>query len=430
MAVTPLFRFSWIDPPDGMRAEELRATCTRLEIELDGERPTLLEDVKTGSSRHSILVPLYSLAEWLAYTWWQFFQVGRDDGLLERSEHDGRLPGRINMRSIGDGYVWPNLSISRDGNRMRIAWKADPSSHAGSDLRYLSSGVAFIERRDFLAAATDVIQAVITRLEEQGVTGTNLHDEWNALRSLDADEVEFCEACGRLGLDPFSEGLEFSEKIERAFNALEPGIFSELLDAASASAVDEDVQWIKEIESAATTRLARSTHRTALSLALAPHDWNHLSSSSDRPYEVGYRQAQSVRNALGIQPTDPLVTNLLPVEVETRIIADQALMGFSTTSGDHERSYLVASWQPSPTSRRFLQARSVWHLGCVPNQRGFLLTASSSHLQKASRAFAAELLAPAAGIAQLLESGRRSPAIADHFEVSDYVVLHQIDNQL
>jgi hypothetical protein len=65
----------------------------------------------------------------------------------------------------------------------------------------------------------------------------------------------------------------------------------------------------------------------------------------------------------------------------------------------------------------------------------FLLTGGSSRQQQAGRAFAAELLAPAAGIAAIVSdplhvSDDELTYAADHFDVSELVIKHQVDNQL
>jgi len=64
-----------------------------------------------------------------------------------------------------------------------------------------------------------------------------------------------------------------------------------------------------------------------------------------------------------------------------------------------------------------------------------LLSAASSYHERVARAFAAELLAPAAGIRTILDlAGREDDvaleAAAQHFTVSPFVVRHQYDNQL
>jgi hypothetical protein len=68
--------------------------------------------------------------------------------------------------------------------------------------------------------------------------------------------------------------------------------------------------------------------------------------------------------------------------------------------------------------------------------QGFLLTRARTGRQRAGRAFAAGLLAPAAGVETLLD---RDPGLAeaedyhrlaDHYLVSATVIDHQVDNQL
>ena len=64
----------------------------------------------------------------------------------------------------------------------------------------------------------------------------------------------------------------------------------------------------------------------------------------------------------------------------------------------------------------------------------FLLTTAQSFGQQSGRAFAAELLAPADGIRQLLGGETPWPEdigkIATHYNVSEYIINHQIDNQI
>lgn len=60
-------RYVWA--MQGVRAPELRSTWARLKAWLDDTCITLAEDVSTGSVRRSISVPLYPLAEWIAFNW-------------------------------------------------------------------------------------------------------------------------------------------------------------------------------------------------------------------------------------------------------------------------------------------------------------------------------------------------------------------------
>ncbi len=72
------FRFDWEPVIEAVRAPELRSTWARLEAWVGDTCITLVEDVSTGSIRRSISVPLYPLAEWMAFNWWSIAADGRE----------------------------------------------------------------------------------------------------------------------------------------------------------------------------------------------------------------------------------------------------------------------------------------------------------------------------------------------------------------
>jgi Zn-dependent peptidase ImmA (M78 family) len=86
-------------------------------------------------------------------------------------------------------------------------------------------------------------------------------------------------------------------------------------------------------------------------------------------------------------------------------------------------------------AKRFGQARALGRILARPDQHQFILSAAHSRDEHVARAFAAELLAPAAGIRQTLKSIDRDDdsaleAVAERFRVSPLVVRHQYDNQI
>jgi Zn-dependent peptidase ImmA (M78 family) len=86
-------------------------------------------------------------------------------------------------------------------------------------------------------------------------------------------------------------------------------------------------------------------------------------------------------------------------------------------------------------AQRFTVARALWSLLYAPD-RPYLVTAGQAWRQKVERAFAAELLAPAEGLAEVLggELGLISmeelEEAEQHFNVSSLVIQNQIENQL
>ena len=70
-----------------------------------------------------------------------------------------------------------------------------------------------------------------------------------------------------------------------------------------------------------------------------------------------------------------------------------------------------------------------------PEQRSFILSAARGHDERVANAFAAELLAPAEGIREMLtvlgkQDDSTLEAVARRFRVSPLLVRHQFDNQL
>jgi Zn-dependent peptidase ImmA (M78 family) len=77
----------------------------------------------------------------------------------------------------------------------------------------------------------------------------------------------------------------------------------------------------------------------------------------------------------------------------------------------------------------------MWHI-IWGESRDFLVTSAYTDKQKIERAFAAELLAPAAGVAERISAYPSTDDLdeieetADHFRVSPMIIEHQIRNQL
>jgi len=428
----PLFQFDWIAPPDDMRSDELRATCANLVITVNGECPTLIADTKTNTARRSIQVPMYSIAEWIAFTWWQFHQVKsseRNHSSFLFDSSSGRHLNRTNMRTIGDGYIWPNLSFALSGGLVEVQWSAQRAEDARSDIRYLSSGTEYLPLEVFEEALAALVEAVLTRLDEQGLTATMLHDEWRALRQLDRDEVAFCLACGRLGIDPFSEGADLAGDIEQAFERLEPALLDEFLNAAHPQALLEDLTWVERAGEAADLLLQQEEQRGIDHRLYGLHAQWQLLGSKVRPFEIGYQQARAVRSALQLEPRDCISQSQLPVQSGPQPVSSRngEFLGLSALAPDRMRVAVISGWPQSETSQRFLQARALWHPIFAGERGHLLLTSSASPTQQITRAFAAELLAPADGIKEML-SGAPASMVADHFGVSELLIDHQIEN--
>jgi Zn-dependent peptidase ImmA (M78 family) len=118
----------------------------------------------------------------------------------------------------------------------------------------------------------------------------------------------------------------------------------------------------------------------------------------------------------------------------TRADADPSVQALGRGAAQRYPLVVIGRSRP-PTASRFTLSRALWH--CIwDDSPTFMVTSAHTYPQRVERAFAAELLAPADGIASLLESPPdvatqdELEQIAKHFRVSSLVIDHQVRNRL
>lgn len=439
--------FEW-ESGEPVRAPELAATWARLEIWVGSECITQVEDIDSGSVRRSVYGSLYPLAEWIAYNWWQLRADTRPASLQPRLWTYSALRGgrtslnrwlnHHNLRAVGEGFSWPDLTILPEGRYSRLVWRADASDEAEArrPVRFIRTGEAWVETEALEASLAHLTDSVITRLSEQGITGTALSKEWEVLRHSDAEEVEFCLAAARLGLDPYSQALEIQDFILQASEQLDGDVLLDFFSAVDPQRIDDGLRWV-----AATLRDIRDLPagnggvtelRSAVSRA---REVGSLDEGSHRPWQAGYRQARQVRQLLQLPPRAPFeFADLMLVRASDS--HDKRLQAAGGVS--QQRSNVLVLGRPTlgKQTKHFMQARALWHFLYDPAPGSFLVTAAHTDRQKVERAFAAELLAPAEGIAELLDldvgqfASDELDAVAEGFGVSSQLIRHQVDNQI
>jgi len=415
---------------------ELAATWARYQLWIAGNCVT---QVETGDAtfRRSVYGSLYPLAEWIASNWWLLTTSIRPSAIEPgywtwpnvRSQHWLR---HHNMRGAGDGMAWPNLTLVPEGPVTSVHWFADHDGVAGP-VRFMSAGGAFVNSEDAATGLAKLVEQVLERLAEEGLPKTRLAEDWAALAHLDDEEKAFCAAAARLGLDPFSLGDRLATEIIDVANGLPDELGADFFDNADAKALAKAVEWTRRASSVATRASVKAkSDLTSLSVAVAP-EIAAAKDYTDRAWEVGYIMARRVRRALGVQHTRPF--DVSPWLAMGEVSVDSGgIQGIGIV--DNSRCGLVmGSPRLSRQSRFFAKARALGRALVRPGQRSFLLSAARSHDERVAGAFAAELLAPAAGIHEFLDQlGRQDDvaleAVAGRFGVSPLVVRHQYDNQL
>ncbi|WP_267246278.1 ImmA/IrrE family metallo-endopeptidase [Streptomyces sp. PR69] len=431
------FKISWEwESAPGVRLPEHKATWARIEIRAGQDFITLVEDLDSGSSRRSIYAPLYPLAEWIAFNWWKLLFNSR----LSRPELVSRFDRarltdpellRNNFRRIGDGFAWPDLAFIPAGEQTTISWRPYSSPVANWRIRYIGHGDATVASTELQVELSRIVNSVISRLDECGLGATSLHKEWAAVTGADVDEAQYCRTAARLGLDPYSEAHEFENEIISASQNLTPDLFGDFVDAVSPAKIQESQGWVSQ--AAAKVEGITAPRRNLLTEEMRAVLSKYRSGPSTRPWETGWEQAKIARQIAQVPSAErfqlgEFVSTQELTSPEPRIHA----LGRRRGGG---AALVVGASQAHAKTKNFLIGRALWH-SVTDDDAPFLITGAYTEKQKIERAFAAELLAPAAGISQLLDADPWSASlesverIAEHFEVSAVLVQHQMDNQL
>jgi len=324
------------------------------------------------------------------------------------------------------------MVIVPDGNRTHLIWQADRPARPGWPVRFLSSGDRWVSSAEVQRELSTMISAVLTRLAEQGVGPTTLQKEWDVISNADPDEVSFCLAAARLGLDPYSDAERYGEAIIQASESLSDGLLTDFLDAVDPDRIQPALAWVASVRSRIQRPPTKLVQDGDLFRRLRSEAPEAGLFTRALPWHMGWEQARFVREN---QQTD----FTYPFEIERYIGSDIEPVDdpdLQAIGGRTERRPLAILGQNRPTSSmRFTLSRALWH--CIWDDAPiFAVTSSYTHRQSVERAFAAELLAPAEGIASLLESppevasDEELEQVAEHFGVSSMVIGHQVRNQL
>lgn len=330
----------------------------------------------------------------------------------------------------------PDLRCFRDEDEVLVQWRASPSETLLPRVRFVESGQARLTPRQVEHDLSQFVDAVLEQVRDlEHVDVAALRADWDASASAGGDDAVLCKHAARLGLDAFDEQDVTDSLAHLVVNEvcrLPEATRDDLLDAVKPSQLATTL--------AAVSASVSPLERTAgLVGGVAPVALEALPGHPE-PYEHGYAVARALRKQF-------------PANGDEALDIDSALRGM----GWHGFHQADDAWEPvapevkaavgvtpagvprvtskpflRPANARFLLARSVYFLlANSTSSAPRLVTTAGTRLQAASRAFAAEWLAPAMAISRRIKDGvddERIQEIAEDLGVSATVIAHQIEN--
>lgn len=400
-----------------------KAAFGLLEIRVAGRLLTaLVENAgRDGNYRRGPYVSGYHLAEWLTWNWWRL-RWEPCPTTVGLPPFDWDLSHRLS--DIGEGYVWPNITVSSDGFQCEL--KSEPSPEAsGLHFSYIGAPRTLIPATDFECAVDRFLSWVLRRLDDAGLSETNLQNLWQDLtvERRDPELARFRRIEALLGFDPDEAEAERIESCLKDADALGENSLAELATGAAKSMLSA-----REItEATAAVGFAVNSDDAFRLRSPVNMQWGQVAA-----WRIGAATAQAVRRQTGL--VDQPVSNALLAEMagmsEKLFHSDLCTNSLSWVFQPERNSARVALRGKWKAARRFDLARLLGDR--LFGESSFLswepfspATRAYSYRQKAQRRFAAELLSPWATVRGMLGndySEENREYVAEHFDVSERVI--------
>lgn len=342
------------------------------------------------------------------------------------------------LAAVGGGYAWPSLTFSSDGKNSRV------SARAQREEATTRQRVAYIENCDVemsVPAMRDELLAFLdqTALRAEAKGETELAARVDTLRldiaEKDIREYRIIEAM--LGYDPNFAPAKLMERFCSLSLRMRMDILEEIASGLNPLGGWGHEEQIHMLEKAINAANAGVSAKVRLELSERP--------LIDNPWEYGRELARQTRRLLGLLPDKimdakalleclGLVKGQLAKIQETGRIAlchkkrENLNINFQSTSRHAAIPWLI--------KKRFQLARILGAFLVSANDDDWLaISASSTWNQQVQRNFASELLAPLAGILEMLPTCpqemniKDTKKIARHFDVSPRTIIHSLVNQ-
>lgn len=408
-----------MSPEEVATLGELRISCNQdLLTEAPGDTADQL--------RQGPFLPLYPLADWLAWNWWRLFWEPF------RRFPSKELEKRVDweeahcVSSLRGGWLWPDILIRSDGYRVALDVHSSRASHHGSDRTFIVSAGTFE------ACVDDFAGQVLDRLGNHSLGDTDLHSTWKELSEerQDPDLSLYRRLEAQLGLDPgkaqpeqihglIQEGDEFGMNAVSEVAVEDPGFLSRLHDTVRCSGFAyrpaDGVHW--------------QSDNTIGEAGTPTSRWSRIPA-----WEVGNMAARDLRQQSklgGSTISNPDLSSLCGIDPRAISRTSSGSMSFLLDDQDGGTGCVVLRSRHSH-GRRFEVARLLGDRLLTDGGESLSpATRSHTYRQRMQRAFAAEFLCPVDSLVDFLEddySEENRQEASYHFKVSEYAVRAQLVN--
>lgn len=399
-----------------LQSAEDEATLGELGIHVDQTCLTQAIESKTNNLRDGANLSAYRLAEWLAWHWWRL----RWEPARQR-RRDVDWSAAHDLACIGGGWLWPNITIKSDGERIHLHARPSRAVHT-EPLRYTTDANKIISAAALEEGIDEFVTSVLSRLEVCRCRDSDLHSIWSELSSERKDE-----------------GITLYRRFE-AFLSYDP-------DEADPALIERLIEYGRTVGLDAMSEAAADDHKSALGVREAArkfgfdtHPGEGVQCVSEIPavdrslvpaWKVGVDLAHQLRRqeSLGEEPiSNARLSELFGIRKQS-LTKNEPTRNISfafALDDENSRSGHVVLRSAWVQGRRFEISRLLADR-LLDDQNELLhpATRTYSYRQKMQRAFAGELLCPVDSLLSFLNddfSDEKQQDAAEHFDVSPRTV--------
>jgi hypothetical protein len=353
-----------------------------------GEKSITAYQTENGDKHSYLHVPTYYLVEWLALNWWAFLYEPRKN---DRDDFEQDFRSRHWLGTPRNGFALPDATFSPAGDKTEVV--ARPAFLRFAQLNFIESLTETVSTERVSLEFSTFISQVLEHLEQKKVRGTVAHEAWDRVLKTTKDEELYCRMIGSMGLSPYVAHPELDKVLQGIADKISPSMLEDLCEATHLGSFDRAANLANRVSQVLSE--TKPIHAPDLFKAQRPLDF------SPRAYEWGYKASDTARSALGIPHDDPrgsaVFFDRLSLDPNAGIedwsegAAVSPISGGVTREDDDLRVALAGN---NRAHRKFAAARAAFLAWTHGSKSSRLVTTAKTRDQQASRAFAAELLAP------------------------------------